>query len=219
MRELEKLVHTPLAAALGWTLFHSLWEGAVLALVLLGTLGLARSSRVRYGSACLALLGILGAFAFTLHRILPESSATTVSGTITSAPHSGERLPGLSVPLRIADGLPWLTPLWMAGVLLLNLRSVADWLSARRLRTKGVCPVSDVWQRRFHEISARVGVSRSVTLLETCLAEVPVVIGYMSPVILIPVGLFVGMPARQMEAILIHELAHIRRHDYLANLL
>ena len=55
--------------------------------------------------------------------------------------------------------------------------------------------------------------------METALAEVPGVVGYMRPVILIPAGLLAGMPASQMEAILMHELAHIRRHDYLANLL
>ena len=61
--------------------------------------------------------------------------------------------------------------------------------------------------------------SRPVTLLESCLAEVPVVIGYVRPVILMPVGLLAGLPAGQIESILLHELAHIRRHDYLVNLL
>ncbi len=55
-------------------------------------------------------------------------------------------------------------------------------------------------------------------LLESCLAEVPVVIGYLRPAILLPVGLLAGLPAAQVEAILLHELAHIRRHDYLVNL-
>ena len=55
--------------------------------------------------------------------------------------------------------------------------------------------------------------------METCLAEVPVVVGYLRPAILVPVGMFAAMPASQIEAILTHELAHIRRHDYLVNLL
>ncbi len=61
--------------------------------------------------------------------------------------------------------------------------------------------------------------TRPVTLLESCLAEVPVVIGHLRPVILIPVGLLNGLPVGQIEAILLHELAHIRRADYLVNLM
>ena len=64
-----------------------------------------------------------------------------------------------------------------------------------------------------------MSISRPVALLESCLAEVPVVIGYLRPVILMPVGLMAGLPAGQVESILLHELAHIRRHDYLVNLL
>jgi hypothetical protein len=63
-----------------------------------------------------------------------------------------------------------------------------------------------------------VRVSRPVRLLESCLADVPVVIGHLRPVILMPVGLLAGLPVGQVEAILLHELAHIRRFDYLANL-
>ena len=62
-------------------------------------------------------------------------------------------------------------------------------------------------------------ISRPVRLLESAIAEVPVVIGYLKPVILIPAGLLANLPVDQVEAILLHELAHIRRADYLVNLL
>ena len=75
------------------------------------------------------------------------------------------------------------------------------------------------WQALLDRLAARLRLSRPVTLLESCLAEVPVVIGYLRPVILMPVGLLAGLPAEQIESILLHELAHIRRHDYLVNLL
>jgi GWxTD domain-containing protein len=68
-------------------------------------------------------------------------------------------------------------------------------------------------------LSAQLRVSRPVTLLESCLAEVPMVIGHFRPVILMPVGLLAGLPAAQVEAILLHELSHVRRCDYLVNLL
>ena len=92
-------------------------------------------------------------------------------------------------------------------------------MAARRLRRRGVCAAAESWQSLLDRLAARLRLSRPVMLLESCLAEVPVVIGYVRPVILMPVGLLAGLPAGQIESILLHELAHIRRHDYLVNLM
>jgi len=110
-------------------------------------------------------------------------------------------------------------PLWIGGVLLFHVRNLLSWIAARQLRHTGVCCPPDHWQGRLERLCARLRLSRPVTLLESCLADVPVVIGYLRPVILMPVGLIAGLSAGQVEAILLHELAHIRRHDYLVNLL
>jgi beta-lactamase regulating signal transducer with metallopeptidase domain len=99
-----------------------------------------------------------------------------------------------------------------------QLRCVASWLAARRMGRRGVCAATEFCQGRIHRLAAQVRVSMPVILLESCLAEVPVVIGYLRPVILMPVGLMTGLPADQIDAILLHELAHVRRHDYLVNL-
>jgi GWxTD domain-containing protein len=217
---LESLIQTPLAKGLGWTLFHSLWEGAIAAILLVITMSLARSPRIRYAAACLAMLGILAGFAITLFRFMPEGFATTTT-VIRNIPHAfqGEqRFPQLS-GRRIAEVLPWLTPFWFAGVVLFHLRGVASWMSARRLRRKGVCPAPDGWQQRLDRLAARLRVAAPVGLLETVCSQTPVVIGWLRPVVLFPVGLLAGMPAGQIEAILLHELAHIHRRDYLANLL
>jgi len=82
----------------------------------------------------------------------------------------------------------------------------------------GNVPRSGMWQRRVRELAAIAGVSRPVALLESCLAEVPLMIGYLKPAIVTPIGLLAGLPPEQVEAILLHELAHIRRADYLINL-
>ena len=115
--------------------------------------------------------------------------------------------------------LPWLAPFWIAGVLLFHLRSLTGWMAARRLRRTGVCCAPDLWQARLDRLGAQLRLSKPIALLESCLAEAPVVIGYLRPVILMPVGLLAGLPAGQIEAILLHELAHIRRYDYVVNLL
>jgi GWxTD domain-containing protein len=132
---------------------------------------------------------------------------------------AGFEAPKIPLRHRAADFLPWLAPFWILGVAIFHLRSLASWMAARRLRRTGVCLAPDHWRERLDRLRARVRLSRPVTLLESCLAEVPVVIGYVRPAILMPVGLLAGLPVGQVEAILLHELAHIRRYDYLVNLL
>jgi GWxTD domain-containing protein len=221
MTPVENLVHTPLAKAIGWTIFHSLWEGAAVAVLLVVALALVRSSRIRYACACLAMLGILAAFAITFARMLPERSGNFANVVlhVPPAPPAGQGSPAGSISFRMADVLPWLTPFWIAGMMLFHLRGVASWIGARRLRWRGVCSAPEQWQERLGQLRDRLRVSQGVALLESSIAEVPVVIGHLRPVILMPIGLLAGMPVGQIEAILLHELAHVARRDYLANLL
>jgi GWxTD domain-containing protein len=184
-------------------------------------LAVSRSPRIRYAFACLAMLGVLAAFVVTLPRSMPDGFGTpaTVTRTIAQASAGDGRLPRISVELRMAAFLPWLTPFWIAGVILFHLRTITSWTIATRLRRKGVCRAPDGWQERLDQLGARVQVTKTVLLMETVLAQIPVLIGWLRPVILVPIGMLAAMPAAQIDAILIHELAHIRRRDYLANLL
>jgi TonB family protein len=93
------------------------------------------------------------------------------------------------------------------------------WISLSRLRIRGVCSAPDRWQNELLRLRARLRMTRPVRLLESCLADVPIVVGHIRPAILMPIGLLAGLPVGQIEAILLHELAHIRRHDYLINVL
>jgi GWxTD domain-containing protein len=212
-------VQTPLAQAVGWTLFHSLWEGALVALVVAVAFRAICSSRARYAAACLAMLVMLAGFGFTFARLMPRQRSHVVTIARAVSLPAGLEESKIPVQHRAADFLPWLTPFWMAGVVIFHLRSLASWMAARHLRRTGVCLAPDIWRERLDRLGARLRLSRPVTLLESCLADVPVVIGYVRPAILMPVGLFAGLPAGQIESILLHELAHIRRYDYLVNLL
>jgi GWxTD domain-containing protein len=113
----------------------------------------------------------------------------------------------------------WAAPLWLAGVAGLLLYRFVSWIAAQRLRRRGTCPAPTEWSRYVAALSAQLNISRPVALLESYLAEVPMVIGYLRPVILAPIGMLAGLPVNQVEAILLHELAHIRRADYLVNLM
>jgi len=217
---IESWVATPAAHALGRTLLHFLWEGAMAAGLLTVLLAIVRSPRARYVLAVAALLALPLAFAVTW------TICARPAGALLPAPHAPAlyRLPialpvGNSLPTPPPDRFTWLVPLWMAGVAISYARSFAGWFAAQRLRCRGVCAAPEFWQERLRTLSARLRISRPVLLLESCLAEVPVTFGWFRPVILLPIGLFAGLPTDQAEAILLHELAHIRRADYAVNLL
>jgi beta-lactamase regulating signal transducer with metallopeptidase domain len=222
MTWLELWIQTSLATALAWTLLHSLWEGALAALLLAAGLSVLHSARARYAAACAALLALLIGFTITLARLWPAGVASTT--THVAAPPGPAEI-DLAASDAIApygfhagDLLPWIAPFWMLGVLAFQLRSVAGWIAARRLRRAGVCCAAADWTARLDRLAARIRISRPVTLFESSLADAPLVIGYLRPVILMPAGLLAGLPAAQVEAILAHELAHILRQDYLVNL-
>jgi GWxTD domain-containing protein len=107
--------------------------------------------------------------------------------------------------------------LWIAGVCFFYLRQVAGWLSTFRLRRRGVCSAPAAWQNAVARLAAEVKASRPVLLVESLLTDTPMILGHLRPVIFVPLGFLAGLPAEHIEAILLHELAHIRRADYLVN--
>lgn len=117
---------------------------------------------------------------------------------------------------------PWLSRLviaWCLGVALFAIRPLLGLFAVRRLRRVGITSLGEEWSRRLERLSRRLGLERNVELWRSSLATVPVVIGYLRPAILLPVGVLANLSVAELEAILAHELAHIRRHDYLVNLL
>ncbi len=98
-------------------------------------------------------------------------------------------------------------------------RLLAGWAAAARLRSAQVRPAPPQWQRMLNDLKTRIGISRPVRLLVSALVQTPAVVGWLKPVVLLPVGALAGLPPEQIEALLIHELAHILRHDYLVNIL
>lgn len=222
MKLLDTWVATPLAQAVGWTLLHSLWQGAIIAAGLATALGAMRSARARYAAGWVAMLLMLGGMGLTFVRVVPAGtdSVRTLGVLPFPAWNVGAGAGGTgSSNTGLAAMVPWLAPLWMAGVWIFALVRLAGWISASRLGGRGVCCAPERWQQDLVRLSVRLRVARPVVLLESCLAEVPMVVGHVRPVILMPIGLLAGLPAGQVEAILLHELAHIRRYDYLANTL
>lgn len=215
--------HMPLVRALGWALVHFLWEGALIALVLAAVLCVCRRAGTRYGAACAAMLSMLAAFAITLAVSIPDQETilrVPRSMAAAAAAGAGDLIAG-RVPTtleRLQVVLPWIVLFWMAGALVIGLYRLGGWMAAERMRREGVCAATGEWQARLTWLAHRIGVSKPLVLLESSLAEAPLVIGFLRPAILVPAGLLAGLPASYLEAILLHELAHIRRLDYLVNL-
>jgi GWxTD domain-containing protein len=168
------------------------------------------------------MLIILAGTGATFIHLMPEpvrSLHNRGASAVPAADVQVELYADLRSPTGLAAIVPWLAPIWVLGVWIFVAEQVAAWIATFRLRRCGVCRASGCWQNRVALLDARLGTSRPVVLLESCLAEVPAAFGHLRPVILMPVGLLAGLPTAQVEAILLHELAHIRRNDYLVNAL
>ncbi len=136
-------------------------------------------------------IGVLGPIAMSLAELLEQAQ-----------------------PLR-----PWFFSAWLLGALALSLLHVGGWRRLNHLRRIGVGPVPEEWALAVEQLSRRLGLPRAIRVLQSSLIEVPTVIGYLSPVMLIPVSAFTGLGTDQLRGIIAHELAHIKRRDYLVNLL
>lgn len=120
---------------------------------------------------------------------------------------------------RVEALLPLLVALWFAGVLFLMTRLIAGWTQAQRLRLHGLRAAPRALELAVELLGHRLGLRRVVRVCESALAEVPTVVGWLKPIVLIPTSALGGLTPQQLEAILAHELAHVRRHDYVVNLL
>src|SRR5258706_5681081 len=224
-----------LANRVGWVLLHSLWQGALIGFAFaLVRLALWRhSANVRYLAGCLGLaLLLIAPVATVLVGVMPSpqihlSSPGPVRHVFvpTAAPVAVQnpeaRDPDAWYLQWVAEFCARLAPLlaagWMAGVAFFSIRLTRSWWWVRALRTKSNEPVDATWIETLNDLRCRLEISRPVRLLKSALVEVPTVIGWLRPVILLPAASLTGLTPTQLEAILAHELAHVRRLDYLVN--
>ena len=223
MTFLAEWIKTPGVEALGAALAHSLWIASLAALLPAAALWAGASARKRYGAACAALLlsaaGFFVSFGLALVRGLETTAAAAPafggSGGLAGTPAQVASGSWISTVL---DAAPWAVPLYLAGVLALSLDHLRNWWLMRCI-IAAATPAPAAWTRRLDVLARDLGVRGPVRLLETPLVDTPATAGVWRPVILAPLGLLAGFSTEQMELILLHELAHVRRGDYLAHLL
>jgi beta-lactamase regulating signal transducer with metallopeptidase domain len=136
-----------------------------------------------------------------------------------TAPREGGATWRLSIAERLEPWLSLIVSVWCFGVLAFACRPLVSWHTLHRLRRVGVSPAPETAQRMLDRTAQSLGLRWSVQVLQSTLVQVPLVVGHLRPVVLLPVAIVTGLPASQLEAILAHELAHIRRHDFFVNLI
>ena len=219
--------------SLGWALLHSLWQGglAMLAVIMFRGLTKNTSPALRYNFQILCLFGCFAAFLVTFglyqsgqaapNAVKQVTTTETVSQAVavfTRAPESLQ-LTSQNISVSAAASAPLLGLLWCLGFAFMAARYFAAYMMTRKMRHTGLTEVSVSWQNRFRTLVLNTGVSENVRLYVSKHVSGPLTIGFIKPVVLVPAGFLMGLPRDQVEAILLHELAHIRRYDYLVNLM
>ena len=242
MKELETLLGNPFFQRIGWALLAFLWQGALVA-ALLACADVAlrrRKAAVRYAAGCGALLLMLAmpVATFLTHRPESRDASRASTAEVAARPIAPLPAPGVSpvsfsagpekssalslaLTIRASAGslAPFLVAGWLLGVLLLSLRFLAGWTAARSLLRREVSPAPEALLATLARLCERLRVSRPVRLMQSAALAVPTALGAFQPVILLPLCAAAGLSPEAVEALLAHELAHIRRHDYLVNLL
>lgn len=208
-----------IVASIGWTLVHFLWQGALIGCATALAMTVLRNARPesRYLVACTGLFLCLAWPALELAlRLLGDSG----SGGDAMVLFAAGLVAGSPVDegwgALLADQLAWIVGTWAVCALAMTLRMVAGllWIGRAAAHERQ----DPIWQARIERMATQFGIDRAVRLRVVERLASPITAGWWRPVVLVPAALVSGMPAHLLEALLAHELAHIKRHDYLVNL-
>jgi bla regulator protein BlaR1 len=201
------------------TLMHSLWQGLVFSVVtglfLLYARRLTAATRYLVLSGLFFLLLATGGatFVFELYSLGSDQ------GGSTGATEGGRILSPFLYSLNVfcTEHAYMIVLVWFLVFTFRSLRMATGLAYTYRIRHSGTEQAPVFWKKKVRQLSRHLKIKRSVRLLESRIVSMPQVIGHLRPVIFIPLGLLTQLPEREIEAVLLHELAHIRRHDYFVN--
>lgn len=219
----------PLHEVIGITILHSLWQITLLWIVLVAVLRLwpRAYSAVRYA---LAISTLMLAVLVTGATAVYEWQSQTNSKEIAVGPndttqaidtvHITVRRTLLSRMVDAMDAsVPVLAWLWCAGLVVMGARFGGSFFYLRTLRAQpNISPIAPVWEKALQRLSRSIGLRCEVTLATSARIFSPLTLGSISPIILLPAGLLSGLSTAQIEAVLVHELYHIKRRDYIINI-
>jgi beta-lactamase regulating signal transducer with metallopeptidase domain len=214
--------------ALAWSLVHFVWQGAVIAALAAVLFHVFKSPSTRYlvGVGALALMLMSFAVTFSVMRGSAGNGAEWSPPDFQAPVAANTWVPDQSAPpsssaARAVDASDflWVARAWLVGVSALALRIVFGLLVLEQLRRRGLVDLPAQLVARFRRLQARIGVTRLVRYCECQAVRVPAVIGLFRPIVLIPVRALTGLSAEQLEAVVAHELAHVKRFDVAVNFL
>lgn len=222
---------TALWDALGWAILHSLWQGALIGFIVwvVRSLVTDRHAWLRYLAGMGGLVATFVAFVatfmiLTFNRVQSWTPVEIAGGSEPSAPT--ELTLSISVlPMQLGQAgltealVPWLGMIWAVGFAFLSLQAYRAYATTRWLATQGLRAPDGDWTSRFTALIKRSRTHERVRLFVSDHVSGPMTLGALRPIVLVPVGFLTALPPAQVEAILLHELAHIRRHDFLFGLI
>ncbi|HEX4028646.1 MAG TPA: M56 family metallopeptidase [Rhizomicrobium sp.] len=227
--------------ALGWALIHSLWQAVGVAGLALGLMAFSRRPSVRYlvgvGALALMLAAPVATFLVLMKPVAPVHTVLAVSPQVSAAavnPPVATRVTlgaapmvsnGVAIaleetPKRLLPSsiLPWLVGAWLFGVALFSLRLAGGFLLLEHRRRRHSAALGPRVLAVCQELQHQLGLARAIRYLECGWLQAPAVIGWLRPVVLLPVTALTGLSEVQLRAVIAHELAHVRRLDALVNL-
>lgn len=220
---MESVISSPLLYNLALTLIHFLWQGCLIALALKFLLIVTphQQSRTRYTLSALAMIACLIAPIVTYFAIyqpsyiqLADHSEQAAFMMDTARLASSETIAWYQ---DIFDALPYVSILWLSIVTFLATKLAIELYNVNQLPKKGTIPAEAALQLRFEELVKKINLRKTPRLLISLKTDIPMAIGWLRPIILIPAAMLTGLTPSQLDMLILHELAHIRRHDYLVN--
>jgi bla regulator protein BlaR1 len=218
-----------------WTLIHSLWQG-LLAAIIAGIIIISTRKThplLRYNLLTAVFLLFLASTVITffkqlhLYNTIPVAVVEHVG--ITDRPVNNEVATGL-LTIQQQDVIeqaisyfdthaPLVVLIWMIFFMGQSIKLVAGLYHIYHIRNNKIYPPSPQWHEKMQQMADNLGIRKKVMLLESGLIKMPAIVGFFKPTILLPLGIITNLTPDQVETVLLHELAHIRRKDYLVNLL
>ncbi len=231
MKLLNDWISENLLYALGWTLVHSVWQLILIASLLWIALRIMQSKspdfkyKLALGGMGLSLIVAAGTF-FYEYSLFNPASAQNLNALQVVFLDQAAVSQQLSIESSIQNLVSWieiqlplLVNIWFLGALLFMFRLVNSLSELRTMRKSSSEPNDFQLEKMLYRLSGKLGIDKIPALRITQVVQSPVTFGFLKPIILIPAGLIFHLSSAQLEAIIAHELAHVKRNDYLANLL
>ena len=221
----ENLLDSPILYSLALTLLHFLWQGCLVALILKCLLSVTpyKNPQLRYLCSAAALIASLLLPIITFSTVYtPELLAAGPENINTVIAMGVDQIPTVinaSWYQTAVDGLPFLSIAWLITVFILSIKLFFTLQQVNHLAQLNTLPVDSALQARFEQLISSFNLWRKPQLLISYKVDVPMAIGWLKPVILLPTAMISGLTSEQLEMLILHELAHIKRHDYLVNFL